>query len=161
MDLLLWRHADAAPGIPDLARPLTRKGEKQARRVAQWINTHLPDSARILVSPALRAQQTAQPLIEIGGRKWRTVEALAPGASAGDVLRAAEWPVARNPVLVVGHQPTLGEVASLLLAASEQPWSVRKGALWWLSSQSEEDGAQASLLAVVHPGLLATAQDPG
>jgi len=159
MDLLLWRHADAAEGEPDLDRPLTRKGEKQARRVAQWLNGHLPDSARILVSPARRAQQTAHALIEIGGRKWKTVDLLAPGASASDVLAAVEWPRARAPVVAVGHQPTLGLVASLLLGGVEQPWAIRKGALWWLSSQPEEESVQASLIASIHPSLLQARPD--
>jgi phosphohistidine phosphatase len=159
MDLLLWRHADAAEGFPDLDRPLTRKGEKQARRVAQWLDGHLPESTRILVSPALRAQQTAQPLLEIGGRKARTVARLAPGASVIDILAAAEWPRARNPVLIVSHQPTLGMVASFLLGGVEQPWAIRKGALWWLASQDEEEGVQASLQAVVHSSLLQVAAD--
>jgi phosphohistidine phosphatase len=159
MELLLWRHADAADGFPDLERPLTRKGERQARRVAQWLGSHLPESARILVSPALRARQTAQPLIELGGRKWKIVDRIAPGASVMDVLSAAEWPRARNPVVVVGHQPTLGLAASLLLGGIEQPWAIRKGALWWLDSQSEEDGVQASLVAALHPSLLPSLPD--
>ena len=59
MDLILWRHADAEPGEPDDQRRLTAKGKKQARRAAEWLHGNLPNSARILVSPAVRAQQTA------------------------------------------------------------------------------------------------------
>ena len=60
MDLILWRHADAQnPSEPgeqaDLARALTPKGERQARRMAEWLNSFLPDATRILVSPAVRA----------------------------------------------------------------------------------------------------------
>src|SRR5262245_50508609 len=111
MDLILWRHAEAEPGDDDLDRRLTSKGIKQAARVAAWLERHLPDSCRILVSPARRAQQTAQAL----GRKFKTVDEIAPGASAASVLAAANWPASRESVLIVGHQPTLGEVASLLL----------------------------------------------
>jgi phosphohistidine phosphatase len=74
MDLILWRHADAEPGEPDLARPLTAKGIKQAERVAGWLDGRLPDGCRILVSPADRAKQTALPL----KRKFRVVDELAP-----------------------------------------------------------------------------------
>ena len=62
MELILWRHADAkdaAPGKPDAERGLTAKGIKQARRMADWLEKRLPAEARVLVSPARRAQQTA------------------------------------------------------------------------------------------------------
>ena len=59
MDLILWRHCEAEPGEPDLGRRLTSKGVKQAERMAAWLDSHLPDTCRILVSPADRAQQTA------------------------------------------------------------------------------------------------------
>ena len=144
MDLILWRHAEAEPGEPDLGRRLTAKGIKQAERVADWLDGHLPDTTRILVSPADRAQQTALAL----KRKFRTVDELAPGATATAVLTAAGWPDSRESVLVVGHQPTLGEVAALLLAGQELPWSMRKSAVWWLSNRVR-DGVSAVVLKVV------------
>jgi phosphohistidine phosphatase len=144
MDLILWRHAEAEPGEPDLGRRLTSKGLKQAERIAAWLEPRLPDTTRILVSPAARAQQTALAL----GRKFRTVDEIAPGASAASLLSAAGWPDAREPVLVVGHQPTLGEVAAYLLTGDVAPWSVRKGALWWITNRVR-DGASSTLLKVV------------
>ena len=134
MDLILWRHCEAEPGEPDLGRRLTSKGLKQAERMAQWLDTHLPDTCRVLVSPADRAQQTAVAL----RRKFRTVPELAPGATVAAVLAAANWPDSREPVLIVGHQPTLGAVASFLLSGEEAYWSVRKGAVWWLSNRAKE-----------------------
>ena len=116
MDLILWRHAEAEPGEPDLGRRLTSKGLKQAERVAAWLETRLPDTTRILVSPADRTQQTALAL----GRKFRTVDEIAPGASVASLLAAAGWPDAREAVLVVGHQPTLGQVAATLLPATRR-----------------------------------------
>ena len=97
MELILWRHAEAEVGEPDLGRRLTSKGEKQARRMAEWLHAHLPESARILVSPAMRAQQTVQALAELGHRKFKTVEEVAPGATVKDVLRAVDWPNAKKP----------------------------------------------------------------
>lgn len=150
MDLILWRHAEAEPGEPDLGRRLTPKGVKQAERVALWLDSHLPDTCRILVSPADRAQQTAQAL----QRKFRTVPEIAPGASVASVLAAANWPDSREPVLVVGHQPTLGMVASFLLAGDETYWSVRKSAVWWLSNRDRESGAAVVLRAMISPEFL-------
>lgn len=144
MDLILWRHAEAEPGEPDLGRRLTAKGLKQAERVAAWLDGHLPDTTRILASPAERAQQTARAL----KRKFRVVPELAPGAAPSDVLAAAGWPDARAAVLVIGHQPTLGELAALLLCGEAQPWSMRKGAAWWLTNRVR-DGAPSVVLKVV------------
>ncbi|HEX8010864.1 MAG TPA: phosphohistidine phosphatase SixA [Casimicrobiaceae bacterium] len=144
MDLILWRHAEAEPGEPDLGRRLTAKGLKQAERVATWLDGHLPDTTRILASPAERAQQTARAL----KRKFRVVPELAPGAAPSDVLAAAGWPDARAAVLVIGHQPTLGELAALLLCGEAQPWSMRKGAAWWLTNRVR-DGAPSVVLKVV------------
>jgi phosphohistidine phosphatase len=144
MDLILWRHAEAEPGEPDLGRRLTAKGIQQAERMAKWLDRHLPATTRILSSPADRTQQTALAL----KRKFRVVPELAPGASADAVLAAAGWPAAREPVLIVGHQPTLGEVAALLLTDDEAAWSVRKGAIWWLSYRVR-NGVPSTVLKVV------------
>ena len=154
MELLLWRHCEAEPGEPDLGRALTGKGEKQARRMAAWLHAHLPDSARILASPARRSQQTAQALAELAPRRLKTVDALAPGASVDDVLRSVRWPDGKSVVVVVGHQPTLGWVASRLLSGMEAEWSIRKGGVWWISSRDRDGVEQAVLRAVLSPDLL-------
>ncbi len=149
MDLILWRHAEAEaerPGRSDLDRELTPEGERQARRMAAWLNPRLAHSTRILVSPARRTQRTAEAL----GRDVRTLAALAPGADPRTVLEAVGWPDAPEPVLVVGHQPTLGQVAALLLSGQPQYWSVKKGAVWWLRHRRRED-AQVLLHAVQGP----------
>jgi len=154
MEHILWRHAEAEIGEPDLGRKLTARGEKQAQRVAAWLHARLPDSARILVSPATRAQQTAKALAAAGHRKLRTVDEIAPGADVQDVLAAADWPHAKTPVVIVGHQPTLGLVAGQLLAGEALEWSVKKAGVWWLSAR-ERDGTQQTVLrAVINPDLL-------
>ncbi|HEY9381106.1 MAG TPA: histidine phosphatase family protein, partial [Burkholderiales bacterium] len=61
---------------------------------------------------------------------------------------------AKRSVLVVGHQPTLGHVASLLLCGSEANWSIKKGAIWWLSSRVRADESQVVLRAMLAPELL-------
>jgi len=150
MDLILWRHAEAEPGEPDLGRRLTSKGLKQAERMAAWLEPRLPDTTRILVSPAARSEQTALAL----GRKYKTLDEIAPGASAESVLAAAGWPDSREPVLVVGHQPTLGEVAAMLLAGSAASWSIKKGAVWWLSNRTRDGDAGVVLKVAIGPDLV-------
>ncbi len=150
MDLILWRHAEAEAGEPDLGRRLTAKGIKQAERVAAWLDGHLPDTTRVLVSPADRAQQTALAL----KRKFRVVAELAPGAAPSAVLAVAGWPDSREPVLVVGHQPTLGEVSALLLAGDPLAWSMRKGAVWWLSNRVRDGNAATVLKVAIGPDFV-------
>ncbi|MEP6942535.1 MAG: phosphohistidine phosphatase SixA [Betaproteobacteria bacterium] len=150
MDLILWRHAEAEAGEPDLGRRLTAKGQKQAERVAVWLEGRLPDTCRILASPADRAQQTALAL----KRKFRIVPELAPGAGVAAVLAAAGWPDAREPVLVVGHQPTLGQVAAFLLSGEDVSWSVRKGAVWWLTNRMRDEGNAVVLKVVIGPDFV-------
>jgi phosphohistidine phosphatase len=153
MDLILWRHAEAqqqGEGGDDLARVLTPRGEKQAARVAAWLAAQLPKGTRILCSPARRCVQTVLPL----GRDYQLAPELAPGASAQQVPDLVRWPRARRPVLVVGHQPTLGETVArlLLLQAGECP--VRKGAVWWLRTRERDGDHQAVVIAVHSPDSL-------
>jgi len=153
MDLILWRHAEAhvqREGQTDLERALTAKGERQAQRMAEWLNQRLAHSTRILVSPALRTQQTAKAL----ERHFKTVQLLAPEASATALLSVVRWPEANEPVLVVGHQPTLGQVAALLLGEVAQTWVLKKGAVWWLRSRERESGNQVVVQAVQSPDCL-------
>lgn len=150
MDLILWRHAEAADGAPDLARKLTVKGTKQAQEMANWLRPRLPKHTRIMVSPAQRTVQTAKALTE----DYEIVRDLAPGASPVAVLAAARWPEHKGAVLVVGHQPTLGLVASLLIAGEPMPWSIKKGAIWWLSHRVRGEQPQVVLRAVVSPDLI-------
>ncbi|HEY1461155.1 MAG TPA: phosphohistidine phosphatase SixA [Casimicrobiaceae bacterium] len=150
MDLILWRHAEAEPGEPDLGRRLTSKGHKQAERMAAWLEARLPDSCRVLASPADRAQQTALAL----KRKFKVVPEIAPGASVAALLAAASWPDAREPVLIVGHQPTLGEVAAFLLSGEDVSWSVRKGAVWWLTNRVRDQGNAVVLKVVIGPDFV-------
>jgi phosphohistidine phosphatase len=148
MDIILWRHAEAADGVPDLARELTAKGVKQAAKVAVFLHHHLPSHHRTLVSPATRTQQTAAAL----GSHFTLVPTISPGASAEAVLHAARWPDAGGTVLVVGHQPTLGEVAAQLLGCADATLSIKKGAIWWFSQR--DGSAQVSLRLVIAPDFL-------
>jgi len=54
------------------------------------------------------------------------------------VLRAAHWPHAPHTVLVVGHQPTLGRVASLLLEGHERDRPMRAGEVLWITGGESE-----------------------
>lgn len=146
MDLILWRHADAEEENlqGDLARPLTARGQRQAKRVGVWLEHMMPLNAKVLVSPALRTRQTAQSL----NRRYQICKKIAPDRSADDLLKEVDWPNNKRLVLVVGHQPTLGLVAARLLGDAAKPLSIRKGAVWWLKYRTREEGSQVVLYCV-------------
>jgi phosphohistidine phosphatase len=152
MDLILWRHAeaedDAAGG--DLARQLTKRGRRQAERMAQWLRPKLEGEWRIVVSPAARTLATVAPL-EL---PFEVSEAVGTVGGPASVLKEADWPDAQRPVIVVGHQPTLGEVAARLLQGEEGDVAMRKGAVWWFSTREREGRTETVLKAVMNPEML-------
>ena len=153
MDLVLWRHAEAIDLElvgDDMARYLTPRGEKQAARMAEWLDRQLPAGAKVLVSPAVRAEQTAHAL----GRKYKISPALAPLASAGQLLDLVQWPQAKGCFLVVGHQPVLGQVIAQLMGLQVSECTVKKGALWWLRYREKEQTSQTVVVTVQSPELL-------
>jgi phosphohistidine phosphatase len=151
MELILWRHADAEDVNPagDGARRLTRKGVKQAERMARWLLPHLEGQWRVVVSPAARALDTVDPL----GLPYEVRDTVSTGADAHSVLAEAGWPEG-GQVVVVGHQPTLGQVAALLLGGESGEVSVRKGAILWFSTRTRESRQETVLKVVLDPDML-------
>ena len=147
MDLILWRHAEAEDGVPDTARRLTPKGEKQAQKVAKWLKERIEAPMRVLVSPTVRTQQTASALTT----KFETSDEVGVSTSAQQVLWAVGYPNAAGTMIVVGHQPTLGQVAALLLTGEEAEWDIKKGAVWWFEIADSGGKPYASLRAVIAP----------
>jgi phosphohistidine phosphatase len=153
MDLILWRHAEAIDLElvgDDMARYLTPRGEKQAARMAEWLDRQLPAGAKLFVSPAVRAEQTAHAL----GRKFKISACLAPLASAEQLLQLVQWPQGKGCVLVVGHQPVLGQVIAQLVGLQASECVLKKGALWWLRLREREQGSQTVVVTVQSPELL-------
>lgn len=157
MDLILWRHAEAEDLLPgdgqsciDMDRSLTQRGEKQAARMAAWIDRQLPEGARIFVSPARRCEQTALAL----GRRYKVRAELSPAATPAQLLELVQWPTSKYPILVIGHQPVLGQVIAQLLGLKEAECAVKKGALWWLRTRDRDGHSQTVLVTVQSPELL-------
>ena len=150
MELVLWRHADAEDGLVDMKRALTDKGRRQAARVAKWLRPRMEDKWEILVSPALRARQTADAL----DLEYDVRIPLGPSASEDALLREAKWPANARNVLIVGHQPTLGATVAQLLAMQHGNCPVRKGAVWWIRNRERDGHAQTLVVAVQSPDVL-------
>ena len=148
MDLILWRHADALDpddGMADIDRALSARGEKQAARMAAWLDRQLPGGLRVLASPARRAEQTVQAL----GRKYKLRSELLPEGSPDDLLRLVQWPDARGAILVVGHQPMLGQAIAGLVGLQASDCAVRKGSVWWLRRRQRQRDSAAQDETVV------------
>ncbi|MET3108302.1 phosphohistidine phosphatase [Oxalobacteraceae bacterium GrIS 2.11] len=155
MDLILWRHAHAealeesAPHRLDTERKLTQKGQKQAAKMALWLDSVLPHSCKILVSPSQRTMQTALAL----GRKFKVVAEVGTDSDVDQILSICNWPNSREPVLIIGHQPQLGEIVCRLIPSITE-CAMRKGNVWWISQKESEEDPMTFLKAVMTPELV-------
>jgi phosphohistidine phosphatase len=153
MDLILWRHAEAVEctdPAQDFGRKLTPRGEKQASRIAHWLDRQLPQTTRIWVSPTKRAQQTADAL----GRNFKTRDELGVGAGTQELMGMVQWPSCKTPTLLVGHQPALGQLIARLLDIAAGEVQVKKGSVWWLRHRERDGTGQTVLVAVQSPDTL-------
>lgn len=153
MDLIFWRHAEAedwTEGCDDMARSLTQRGEKQAKRMANWLDRQLPEGTRIICSPARRCEQTVLAL----GRKYKMRPELAPDTTPDALLSVAGWPQGKSVVLLVGHQPSLGQSISLLLGMQQDSCVVRKGAVWWIRTRERDGDTQTVVVTVQSPEMV-------
>lgn len=150
MELILWRHAEAEDSYPDTSRVLTNKGLDQAQRMANWLRTKLPEHTQVIVSPTRRTQQTATALTE----HFITDGTVGPGANVQAVLNAAGWPSASGVVVIVGHQPTIGEVVHHLIPVVPAGLRVRRGSVWWIRCQEKDMGIESVLHTVMYPDML-------
>ena len=165
MDLILWRHAEAEDiavseanlqdadwDALDMRRQLTGKGKAQAQAMAQWLLTRIPADTEILCSPARRTEQTAAAL----ERPYQIEPGLRPGSHAGDILSTLNWSHSRprQTLLLVGHQPWLGQIVAHLLGMSATQCAFKKAAVWWLRSRLRGDQEQTILLTSMTPEML-------
>lgn len=147
MDIILWRHAEAVDwqeGCDDLDRALTARGYKQAIRMAGWLDRQLPESTRILSSPARRCEDTVRRL----DRKYKLSNDLLPDTDANNILTFLQWPNAKVTVLLAGHQPMIGEIVAQSLGLKDNACAIRKSSVWWLRSR-ERDGQRQTVLVTV------------
>lgn len=158
-NIIVWRHAEAELAEDwsqneDMARLLTGKGKHQAEDMARWLNQRLPKSLVLLSSPAVRAFQTAQAL----EYKINVHEALKPGATLLEILDVLSGikPSKQN-LIIVGHQPWLGQLVAHLTDFTGAELNIKKGAIWWLrqsSVDSASDNTHYDVIAVQAPSLL-------
>lgn len=111
------RHAKAEQSGPtDFERELAPRGRADAAALGEWLAARGLSPDHVLVSAATRTRQTWESIA--GGAGWDVVPELDPGLYAAgpetalDVLRTA--PHEARTLVVVGHNPTMADLAQLL-----------------------------------------------
>jgi phosphohistidine phosphatase len=116
MDLLLLRHADAVDYAPtDVQRPLSPKGHQQAALVAEFLSTYRVRPTILLSSPALRTMETSAPLAAALGLSVTPCDWALPGMTPAQGVDGIGRHLPAPCVLLVSHQPDLGDLAANLL----------------------------------------------
>ncbi len=138
--LLLLRHAKSSwdqPELSDIERPLNKRGEREAPLIGTLLRRQKIVPDQIICSPARRARQTADYVIQSCGYTGRLVvdERLysTPAQDFAQVLR--ELPNRVSIVLLVGHNPDMEELASAL---SGEAVTLATAALAWLRLPLEQ-----------------------
>ena len=117
MRLVIARHGKAEADSPtgkDADRRLTPRGERQARWLGQELLQVGYSDAIVLTSQAERARRTAEIICEVLGIDPVLAPGLMLGRSAGEALHVIETHMDRPKVVLVGHNPTVSELASIL-----------------------------------------------
>lgn len=155
-NLIIWRHAEAemqSDSGHDSDRVLTKRGHKDAAKMAKWLHKHLPDDVEVLCSPARRCLQTAQALYDINHIKINVSDSLSVDANVAHIVQELLTNNSAPTILIVGHEPTLGLLISRLVALNDSACTVKKGAVWWLRQRKVGATAQYYIEAVKSPGF--------
>ena len=138
-NLILWRHAEAemhSASGEDADRALTKRGRKDAAKMAAWLAEHLPENTEILCSPARRCLETVDALQQLNTakvmREVKVVEYLGVDSSVSAIAQQVCNDDAGKTLLIVGHQPNLGLLITQLIGMQAGACSVKKGAVWWI-----------------------------
>jgi phosphohistidine phosphatase len=163
MELYLLRHAIAVErgteGFrQDGDRPLTDKGRSKLLRVVRGMKALDLSFDLILTSPYLRAQQTAEIVAEEMGaaKKLEPTPHLAPDGDARALIRQiTSRSVVSQSTLMVGHEPSLSELISILVCGDTRAAiSMKKAALCKLAAPTLRYGRCASLEWLLAPAQM-------
>jgi phosphohistidine phosphatase len=162
MDLYIVRHAIAilhgTPGIQEDDRTLTKEGIKKMQQVAAGLRTlgYIPDL--ILSSPLIRASHTAEILLEAFGKRvgMKIAPALAPGGSRPELYRQiAQYAKELESLMLVGHQPSLGEIAGEIVWGSPEHFvELKKAGMCAIKVESVQGIPKGSLESLLTPSIL-------
>ncbi len=152
MDLWLLRHAaaeDRAKSGRDEDRELTKEGSERARAVARGLAALDPGIDLVVTSPFRRARQTAEPVVEALRleKSLRSSVALEPATDPEAILEEVHAERERRAVLLVGHQPHLGELLGRLVCGDEgSAIPLKKASVAWIELSGRRRGELRALL---------------
>jgi phosphohistidine phosphatase len=162
MKLYIVRHAIAvphgSPGVSEDDRPLTEEGIRKMRQAASGLCClgYVPDL--ILTSPLVRAGQTAEILIETFGERTelRIASSLAPGGNRKELFREiARQAKKLGGLMLVGHQPSLGEIAGEIIWETPEHYiELKKGGACAIELESVQPVPRGSLISLLTPSIL-------
>ena len=162
MRLYIVRHAIAnphgTPGVKDDDRALTNEGIEKMRESAAGLRDldYVPEA--ILSSPLRRARQTAELLLEAFGKgiELKIIPALAPSGSRQELYREiALYDKKLKSLMLVGHQPSLGEVAGEIVWGSPDCYvELKKGGTCAIDLESVRGIPKGNLVSLLTPSIL-------
>lgn len=163
MQIYLLRHAIAAPHSTvrngdDGNRSLTAEGKKKMRCGAQGMRILGLTFDRVLSSPLTRCRQTARIVVaQLRPRPpLRYIPSLAPGSTPAELIQHLRQMPPAATVLLVGHEPGLSSLASVLIAGpgSELPLVFKKGGLCRIDFASTLQPGSGRLIYHLTPRIL-------
>ena len=135
-DIILLRHAHAEPaavGQSDADRPLSALGVKEAEAAGAWLKRHGVEPDCMLCSPAARARQTLDCVVAVAGYTGTSEDERIYEATPGDLIRVLDDHPEADCIVVVGHNPGLESLVSLLAdGASDNGRGMPPAAIAWL-----------------------------
>lgn len=160
MILYIVRHSDAVPsgtpGVPEDERPLTDKGVKKMREIARGLRAVDVKPELILSSPLPRARRTAEIVVEEmgGGIPLKLTDALSPSGNRSALYREFRTDRKLSAVMIVGHQPALGEIAGeIAWGSAEHYLELKKGGVCALEVGRLDPTPAGTLLWLLTPAI--------
>jgi phosphohistidine phosphatase len=155
-NIIIWRHAEAevqSETGQDSDRSLTKRGYKDAAKIAKWLHKHIPDHVELFCSPARRCLQTAQALHDLNHTEIKVSDFLSVDSNVARIAKEISNTNESQTILIVGHQPNLGLLISKLLGLHESSCLVKKGAVWWLRQRKVGNSSHYYIHAVIQPNF--------
>jgi phosphohistidine phosphatase len=149
--ICIIRHGSAVSGaVQDQNRGLTDRGVGQAAGAGRWLAQQRFNNPRILVSPFLRAQQTAQAIADSLKLPLEVMPHLVPDGDVRQVLN--DLATQEQDLILVSHLPLVGHLAAMLVDGQlyDQPWSPAE---CWILQGDLAAAACMSVAAVWYPVL--------
>jgi len=163
MLLYLLRHgdADSSPLLADHERPLSMRGQKEIEGVARFLAVSKTTISLIVSSPLLRAQESSAIIQQsLQNAEILTSDSLVPGSNPTKLF--VELSSRAEPaVLLVGHEPLLSVLISILISGSDASHiELKKGSLVCLAVQKPLQGGAGVLRWVLPVSFMQLATGP-